>query len=445
MLALLICQGFVYSIPIGLAQDTSLATTIINTNTTWTKANSPFVITGHVIITSGATLTIESGTTVNLAGDYIPGEPLSLTVEGTLNAQGTSSDPIVMNGLIKFTKTSSNWDKETGTGSILENVVLSGSIVVDGSSPKIAHSQFTHLSVYDGSPLITGNTLEEISLFRGSPVISNNVVDMIDSSPPVQTVGSPIIINNVIEMGLSLNVTSAVVSNNIINDMFHFVGHESSATISNNYITIPSREDKKTYAPYTYDSRALWLQGENSQINITGNVIRNSCYGIESSMKGSIVIEKNLLFNCTCGIMAYTGMTVENNNFVDCELYTLYVFSQDDVMAANNWWGTTDTQVINEKLKVTVDSGTVTSTPFLTSPNSDAPTVDFNPLTAPLDVSGNPLPASDQTPQQTLSQINPSTQLILEVTIIVLLLVIIGLLIFVTKRSKSRIKPNKTK
>jgi hypothetical protein len=72
----------------------------IYSNTTWTKANSPYVLTGSVVVFPGKTLTIQPGVVVQMQPNpNLPNDYRYLEVRGTLNALGTASDPIVFEGL----------------------------------------------------------------------------------------------------------------------------------------------------------------------------------------------------------------------------------------------------------------------------------------------------------------------------------------------------------
>jgi hypothetical protein len=78
-----------YNLEVGLAQGVSFGG-IIGSDTTWTLANSPYNITGNILVNNGVTLTIEPGVTVNLNGFYI-------LVNGTLQARGTNQTMISFN------------------------------------------------------------------------------------------------------------------------------------------------------------------------------------------------------------------------------------------------------------------------------------------------------------------------------------------------------------
>ena len=66
---------------------------IISSDTTWTKADSTYVITSTVQIPSRVTLTIEPGVTVSkpTSGDMF-------LLMGTIRAHGTAQEPIVFDG-----------------------------------------------------------------------------------------------------------------------------------------------------------------------------------------------------------------------------------------------------------------------------------------------------------------------------------------------------------
>ncbi|MBI4356260.1 MAG: right-handed parallel beta-helix repeat-containing protein, partial [Candidatus Omnitrophica bacterium] len=79
LLTALSCAG-------SAAAETMVGGTIA-TDTTWTLAGSPYIITADVTVPSGVTLTLEPGVEVRSNGP-------SLMVNGILNAQGTATQPI---------------------------------------------------------------------------------------------------------------------------------------------------------------------------------------------------------------------------------------------------------------------------------------------------------------------------------------------------------------
>lgn len=66
----------------------------ISSNTTWTKANSPYVLTGDVGIGTGATLTVEPGVTITRSSNA------QLLIKGAIDAQGNRADSIYFHDVI---------------------------------------------------------------------------------------------------------------------------------------------------------------------------------------------------------------------------------------------------------------------------------------------------------------------------------------------------------
>lgn len=98
----------------------------ISSDTNWSLADSPYIVTGNILVPSGITLTIEPGVTVNVnSGLYIK-------IQGTLVANGNESNNIV------FTSSSDSpiegdWDKiwlnNTSTSFDANDNYISGTIL----------------------------------------------------------------------------------------------------------------------------------------------------------------------------------------------------------------------------------------------------------------------------------------------------------------------------
>lgn len=87
ILVILLILGTFFELLIFVTRDTT-ATDVsgghISTDTTWSKASSPYMIKGNVIVDFGATLTIEPGVEVKFTDTY------NLFIDGNLTAIGTS-------------------------------------------------------------------------------------------------------------------------------------------------------------------------------------------------------------------------------------------------------------------------------------------------------------------------------------------------------------------
>ena len=84
LLALLISSIVVYSIPSASAATTIITDGEVTVDTTWTAANSPYIVKTNVTVRDGATLTVEPNATI------LFDENVMLTIEGSFIANGTN-------------------------------------------------------------------------------------------------------------------------------------------------------------------------------------------------------------------------------------------------------------------------------------------------------------------------------------------------------------------
>ncbi len=443
---LLIGLVFLSGSGFGVGQTGTPVIGILTTDATWNKTNSPYTLTGPVAINSGVTLIIEPGVQVELNSFYIQ-------VNGTLIANGTTTEKIIFEkGAIIFTNNSKGWAPQIQTGCILENVVLTGSLTVSGSSPKITANTLNTTEVKDGQPSITNNLITKMSLQGGAPYVANNT--FYGSSSFEITGGSPTITNNTINTRIFLKKGDATISNNTITGGVHADSSGGKATIIGNTITLQSANFYaifQQWVPADIINNTIVGNGESrgirisahSPVHVSGNVISGCSIGINVDDGTSAVIERNLLFNNAVGVVlqgnaTFTYNTVSfnvvgvkatdhtslgnfefslaNNNIQNNSQYNLYWTSQNSFDASNVWWGTTDSAAINQSIydiKNDFNLGAVNFMPILPAPVTDTqiiPTTTASPSTAPSNTV-TPTPTPTPTTSVTLTPANTQTPL----------------------------------
>jgi hypothetical protein len=388
--------AFVSSIHFVTAQAYTQVNGVITSDTTWTKSNSPYSLTGPVKVNNGVVLTIEAGVTVNLNSYYVQ-------VYGTLVAQGTSNEKIQINGVngspsmiplgsslaiasspagITF-----NDYNRTGSGSIIENAIINSTTIALGSSDKINNCTIIGSVDTGQSSIISNNTIKgQIDAGGTSQILSNNISGEIQVEG-----GSPVVSNNVVSNSGGSGITFELTDN----------------------------------------------------ILIYGNIIINCGFGITAV--GYATIENNLIMNNDCGISFSYRVTIENNTIAKNQIglkqvtalmpaivynnlqnnsYNYYVGGQGfDANATYNWWGTTNPQAINQTIydsKNDFNLGTVNFEPFLTSPNAQAPDPNMQ------------IPNSTPLPSPTSTPITPEFPSVIIVTIVMAM----GLMLSIFKRRK---------
>ncbi|RJQ49796.1 MAG: right-handed parallel beta-helix repeat-containing protein, partial [Nitrospiraceae bacterium] len=144
----------------------------ISANTTWTLANSPYYVTGDVIVWNGVNLTIEAGVIVKFA------QFTRLAVNGTLDAVGSSGNPITFTG----TSATLGWwnriDVRSGGSALLDNCIVqyAGYGSINGSIYKTGTGNLTITNSAIGNSGSYGIYLDNTTATGtlGSNTIQNN-------------------------------------------------------------------------------------------------------------------------------------------------------------------------------------------------------------------------------------------------------------------------------
>jgi parallel beta-helix repeat protein len=290
-----------------------------------------------VTITNGVTLTIQPGASIIL-------NSYTLTINGTLLARGNATDPIRFTGgntggfdPIIFTKFSSVWNEQSGSGCIIENAVLVASgIDIENASPKI------NACTFSGSDI----TINDAN--QGTPIISNNTIK-----------GTGIVSS----VGISCGGNAAISGNNISGWQTGIDIFLGNATVMNNVI---------------------W---NNSQSSSGGEGVRIS-YRNDFGVITSPTVSNNTIVYNNMGITLAGSPTpklfynnVNNNTNYNINLYNgtaTYYTKGGAINATNNYWGTTNTTTMNRTIwdwKNDRALGNVSFVPFLNASNPAAPPV----------------------------------------------------------------------
>ncbi len=166
---------------------------VISTDTTWTLAGSPYIVTSNIIIqgTDGiTTLTIEPGTTVRFNPYTQLNVGASSGAPGALIAQGTATDPIIFTSN-QTTPTPGNWRgiKFYATtdidSTVLEHCTVEyagygnqGQVYIHTTAPTLNNCTFINSSNYDLYYYSTvGGTVSGCTLNSGIYLLATSTVD----------------------------------------------------------------------------------------------------------------------------------------------------------------------------------------------------------------------------------------------------------------------------
>ena len=212
----------------------------INTDTTWTLANSPYIMKDNVGIETGVTLTIEAGVEVIAENDAFMG------VSGHLNVMGTPTATTVISNLTSI--------QIAGSGSAsIENA----QIIVNGTHPLIRYG----IGIY-------GNSNNTISITNST--IENAVYPILTDADSIHRLRmDDVTFTNNINNKVFISVFG---SNNRLRESITLKSQptlEAYEIIDGNYLTIPDG------VTLTVDAGVTLLTQGDEYLIVEGNIVAN--------------------------------------------------------------------------------------------------------------------------------------------------------------------------
>ncbi|OQY58715.1 MAG: hypothetical protein B6245_10460 [Desulfobacteraceae bacterium 4572_88] len=176
---------------------------IISKDTVWTVENSPYLISGNILVKENVRLEIEPGVEIQFKTPQVTPVGYYIQVDGTLRAQGTRENPIFFTaedsgsesgrpwGGIVFTDSSADWDEAAGEGSVLSHCLIEYA----GNSQEGGAEEFANIGILclSASPRIADNTIRYVTgdcirISGGTADISGNLIH--DSSRGITIIAS---------------------------------------------------------------------------------------------------------------------------------------------------------------------------------------------------------------------------------------------------------------
>ena len=237
----------------------------ISENTTWTLANSPYIVTNSLSLSANYTLTIEPGVVVKVANQK------QITINGKLIANGTDSQKIIFTS-VNDHSAESGWDNGYGTGSPASGQWRNIRIYNSTSNDSILNNvKIQYASRYDGYPVYLYNTNATISnsllqysnwdgiyIYGWNPTLESNTIREFGSH------------------GVRINTWNTTLNNNLID------GYKS-ATFSNANDSIYIYNGNHTFTNNTITRSIEWVYIWGWYHSFTwNNISNNTSYGVNS-------------------------------------------------------------------------------------------------------------------------------------------------------------------
>lgn len=274
---------------------------------TWTELNSPYIVTGDIVVFQSKTLTIEPGVEIKFDGGF------SLEVRGTIISEGTELKPI------KFTSNLSNKNAGDWNGLSVKNLL--------GGNGSFEYCEFYYAS-----------SVMNVSCCDSSNSVSfENCLFQYNISVLSGYTGGDMIVDNCTFLNNTYCISSA--DKTITN-----------STFSNNTYGLHSTERISVYNSLFEDNETALYGGRGI---IEGCTIQNNITGVKAFFEG-FTLTSNIIINNGVGIElgSYDGYTpsVKNNEICNNTSFNVKNNNSSTKDMTDNCWCTDSESEIELKL-----------------------------------------------------------------------------------------------
>jgi len=310
----------------------------IGSNTTWTKANSPYVITGDIDVDTGATLTIEPGVTIIADGNHV------LYIDGRISAIGTASDNIT------FTCKQVPKDVYSATWKGIE--------VRHASFSDTLYFEYCHFQYATYALFVRGNPVKVSNCKFDHNGTAFENLDFPQSYALIEKCRFQYHSYGLFIAGRQVSVTNNVISDadygfygkgDVANNIVYNCGIGIAGGFKVHHNTVFNCNEGLSTGGDTVSYNQLWHNKTGLRYNGNVVVMHNGIKYSETGILCSGLLIGNLITNnCIEGSTAYAFFN--GNDFVDI---------------SNNYWATVDSTTIDSKVFDFFDNFTSGKTKFM--------------------------------------------------------------------------------